>query len=177
MSDWVILTTAGRQTLPLEESLSDMRFEVWTPKVEDRPDKLRCRVRHIPFKSLVPRFVFARECHVDQLQTMEHVETGPFPQFSIMRRADGGIPLIADRSLDGFRDYEKQERFAHLRTAPPEKTYQRGEKVNLVVGAFGGSFDGMTGIVEKTKGKFVVVMFDKEVTVDRFLLVDARQAA
>lgn len=177
MSDWLILRTSGRHTITLAEGLAKEGFNVWAPKVEDRPGKLRARVRALPFKALVPRFVFAVAEHLPPLQVMEHTEVGPVPQFSIMRREDGGIPLIADRSLDGFRDYERQQNLALLRTAPPPRTHQRGDRVGLVSGAYCGAFEGMTGIVEKTKGKFVVVMFDREVTVDRFLLVDAKQAA
>lgn len=78
--------------------------------------------------------------------------------------------MVADEELRGLRLSERK------RISPEkQRSYCRGETVMLSDGAWAG----MSGIVEKDQGKFVLVTFDRlEVRIARFLIdPDQRMAA
>lgn len=161
MSDWCILRCSGRNTLPLAESLGKAGFEVWTPSAIQRLPRKRAE-RPAP---LLPSYVFARSGALEQLLELSTPD-GPLnqhPSFRVFHYLDR-IPVIADRDLDALRQSEarrvKRRQYAH-------RAYSRGDVVQINEGAFAG----MSGIVQRSNGKYALVMFGRvPVNVATFLL-------
>lgn len=156
MSDWCILRTKGRLTLPLATALERAGFDVWAPvKMVD------CRISRANTKRekqevpapLLPTCVFARSRHVPQLLNLAADPTKAQPDFSVFRQPSvPGIPLIADRTLDGLRDYERAERINTARRRPQRK-FESETPVSISEGAAAG----LSGIVKSGAGKYTEV--------------------
>lgn len=168
MSDWCILRTSGRNTLPLAESLKRARFEVWTPATSKRLPRRRAE-RPAP---LMPTYVFAKSGHLLDLLDLADAPASIHPSFSVFHYLDR-IPLIADDELNALRQIEAKRA---RREKQGLKFFSSGDFVRINEGAF----SGMSGIVKRSNGKFALVTFDRmEVSVATFLLHpgDARKAA
>jgi hypothetical protein len=176
VSDWLILRCSGRNTLPLADSLNRAGFECWTPVEVETRRVLRSRSRIEVRKPLTAHYVFARASHVDDLCRLSTDPLSRHPRFSIARRQDNdGIALIHDKELDPLRFEEQRASHRHQAKQAP-RSFDKGQTVTTRAAGFAG----MSGIVERAKGKYVFVLFDgKEVKVASFLLqpTDIRQAA
>lgn len=172
---WCILRMAGSRTLGLAKSLNDAGIEAWTPsKVQTikRPRSTLTVKRDMP---IAPTFVFARAEHVRDLLAIAASPMSSHPQFSVFRHG-GRIPLISDAGLAGLRGEEDRAKIKSRRAK--RRALVMGQRVRISEGAYAG----LSGVVEKSKGRWVVVAFDGavEMTVDSWLLaaddVDHRSA-
>lgn len=150
---WCILRTSGRHTMRLAETLAKDGFEAWTP-VETKVVRVaRMNVRREVRLPIMPSYVFARASHLVDLLQLAGMEVKPrrgaglrepaHAGFSVLH-AFGGIPVVADRHLDALRDREVMAVPRKRRTL-----YRQGEVVRVTK----GSFEGLTGIVERSDGK------------------------
>lgn len=161
---WLILRTSGTGTLLLAKALRDAGFDAWSPVEIQNRRRPRSNDRYDREVAVMPSYVFANSQHlVDLLQIaskpqqtyqrwdteLRRMVTHGIPQFSVFHH-NGGIPLIADDSLDALRVVER--RTAPKPTAP---TFEPGQPVKLTEGGFAG----MSGIVERTTGDFAMVSF------------------
>lgn len=160
MTDWVILRTAGRSTLPLAKSLAGAGYEVWTPierLTKRRPRTRACDELRVP---MTPTYVFARARHIYELIALAANPGRNHDGFSVFRN-DIGVPLIADRSLDGLRAHEetaerRQQEIARRRQGKLKgDSYAIGETVRIP----DGSFAGMDGMVEDSDPRNTMVLF------------------
>jgi len=149
---WCILRTSPGRTLSLADSLAGAGFEVWTPRqmtVRKRPRSTIRIEREMP---IAPTFIFAKSSHLSELAALRSRPVNPHPPFSIFRHA-GRIPLIADAEVEGLR---REEERLHVRSRRSKRrAYVLGQRVRLTEGAFAG----MSGVVERATGKYVLVAF------------------
>lgn len=126
----------------------------------------------------MPSYVFANAKHLVELlqrasnpqQTflkwdadLRRMVSQGIPQFSVFHH-NGGIPLIADDSLDSLRRIEA--RTAPKPTAP---SFVPGQAVKLTEGGFAG----LAGLVQSSKGDFAMVTFKEypiAIKISRLLL-------
>lgn len=170
---WCILRTAGRATLRLAKSLAEDGFECWTPKRAVTIRKPRWNVRKEVVLPLMPSFVFAsREQMADLigLAAQPRKEYRAFdeergkwvthlhPDFSLFRHA-GRIPIVEDCELGELRRAEQR--------AQPVRPAKRGAPLaaGTVVRVPSGSFQGMSGIVEKSDDRYTLVCFATKMSV------------
>ena len=154
--DWLILRTNGSRTLALAKSLESAGVEAWTPigMVTRRDGRTRDRVK-VPVP-ILPTFVFARYRHLAELQAARAAPVNPHPAFSIFRlREADAIPFVRDRDLRSIRTEERRQK---------PRAFPVGGSLTVPEGAFAG----LTGIIEGTKGKYVLVllrMFGRDMAV------------
>ncbi len=121
---------------------------------------------------LMPTYVFALACHLEQLSRLANADRKACPDFSIFHYLDR-IPLIADTELIAVREIEQDEarRANRKRKVKP---LSRGDTVNIT----DGGFAGMSGVVEHSDGRYTMVLFGRmEVKISTFLLRSDRLAA
>lgn len=175
MSDWCILRCSGRHTLPLAQSLASGGFDAWTPTAKLKRRLPRTKATIDVFAPIMPQYVFAKECHFDDLLRIEPRH----PLFSMYRwqLQDGNwyFPFVSDRSLEALRQEDYRTPKAMQPPKPKYRQYHPGEIVTVPDGAWAG----MEGIVERTKGKFVIVAVgQKDITIAAWKLDEHhRQAA
>lgn len=149
MMDWCILRMAGPRTLAVAQSLARAGYDVWTPVELQKRRLPRSRVKVEREVVLMPTYAFARAEHLRDLlaETMKPVSS--HPAFTLFRHGDR-FPLIADQALDPLR-------LAERKSAPLAKVqpFSQGEQVKLAE----RGFEGLSGIVETTKGQFTMVCF------------------
>jgi transcription antitermination factor NusG len=185
-SDWFILRTAGRSTLPLAASLAEDGFEVWTPARTQLIRVPRMNVRREIRLPLLPSFVFARARHLCDLLELANMPDKPrraprsserhsqpaHRDFSVFHHIDK-IPMIDDRHLEPLRTKERQ---VVLKKDAPG--FERGAQVRVNRGAF----EGLKGKVERCKQGYALVIFTdwkRPVKIPTFLLseIEAINAA
>lgn len=152
---WCILRTAGRHTLALAQSLADEGFDVWTPaKVECRRVP-RMNARREVRLPIMPGFVFASSRHLWTLFDKSEDPRTRF-RFSLFRDCDR-YPLVTDSELAYLRGLEH-------RLAKPKKA-KRPIDPGTAVRVEGGSFGGLSGVVERSNRGETVVCFGGRWTV------------
>lgn len=162
MSDWIILRTSGRMTLKLAETLAEDGFEVWTPAEVKKVRIPRANVRRDVKLPIMPSYVFAKASHLIELLQLAKLEVKPrrglgwgkpaHASFSVMRHSDM-IPFISDAHLQALRTIEAKR--APKRKA--ERALPKGLQVR--VSDQGGSFQGMSGTVERSDQGHTLVCF------------------
>lgn len=156
-SDWCILRTSSRHTIPLSEALADDGFEVWTP-IETRVIRVpRNNVKREIRLPIMPSYVFARAHHLIDL--FQRAELPIAPRFSVMHAFGDQIPMVRDQHLLKLRELEIKK--TPKRKA--ERTFDPG--VIVRVGEGGGSFSGMTGAVRKSDKGYTLVCFNDRYTI------------
>jgi transcription antitermination factor NusG len=161
---WCVLRMSGQRTQAVTDSLTAAGFEVWTPLCEESRRRPRSKVRVRRIVPVMPTYVFARATHLHDLLAEASNPTTDHPPFSVFRW-DGRIPLIADRHLNALRVAEQKRK-----TGKAAPSFAAGEIVRVI----DGPAAGLSGIVERSKGKFALVAFpDSQVPMDisTFLLV------
>ena len=148
-SEWCVLRMGAASTLPLFDSLSAAGFDVWTPIEINTRRLFRDRVRKEARCVMMPTYIFARASQLPALLNIAMLPAREHRDFSIMRQANR-FPLIADEDLAPLRT---EERRVKPRAAAPQ--FAIGQEVRMEEGGFAG----MTGIVQGTEGKFVLVAF------------------
>jgi transcription antitermination factor NusG len=99
--------------------------------------------------AIMPSFAFANYRHAADLIELKRRDLQQVPDFSVMILRD--VPaMVRDRELDPLRVAERMNQ-----PLDKVKTYSAGDRVKMAR----GSFEGMGGIVERTKGKFTLVSF------------------
>jgi len=150
MDRWCILRTTGARTIPLARSLMAAGIEAWTPVKTIEVREGRARRRASKDLAIAPTFVFARGCHLHDLGLICQLFVSPHPAFSIFRYA-GRVPLVSDTEIKGLRAEEERGWVKALRAE--RHAFAKGQRLAMPEGAF----FGMTGVVESSDGKSVVV--------------------
>ena len=150
MDRWCILRCSGRPTLRLAASLAEDGFEVWTPSRTETRRVPRMNARREVTLPILPGFVFASAAH---LWTLHDLAEDPKSRiaFSLFRYLDR-FPLIADAELQHMRALEQ-------RLARPRKA-KRPLDHGALVRVEGGSFHGLSGVVQRSSRGETVVVFD-----------------
>lgn len=182
---WCILRTSGSRTLALADSLTAAGLDAWTPRLTTRRRLPRSPAHREIVVPILTTFVFARACHRDELRAIIARRllrsADQHPPFSIFEHA-GRIPVIADDAIAGLRAEEdrataaykiitdreaasaehnaRRQRIAELRAGAPN--YPVGARVTVPQVAFAG----MTGVVERGKGKKPAVNFGGGVVIE-----------
>jgi hypothetical protein len=165
MSDWFILRTSGRNTIPLAASLDMAGFEVWTPVIFERrrvprkPDRVKIKV------PLMPTFVFARASQIAGLLAESFNPTSPHADFSVFRYL-GRIPLIADRDIEPLRAEERR-----ISAPDTKRSFSPGDVVRMGQGGFAG----MYGVVQQSNTRQTALCFGGRLTIkiDTWLLPES----
>lgn len=181
MSDWIILRTSGRSTLPLAESLAEDGYEVWTPVETIRKEIPRMNVKREVRQPIMRSYVFAAVTHLVDLLQLAAMPVKPrrgaglmkpaHPGFSVLH-AFGRIPLVAERHLAELRKLEAKR--------TPRKVAAYAFPRNGIVRVVGGAAMGKIGIVvssSRTKTKIFCIgdRYDLEIPTS-LLEPDAIQA-
>lgn len=161
MSDWCILRTAGRSTLPLVKSLAEAGYEVWTPSaVPLKIPRRRRKTEDEPRAAMTPTYVFARARHVFELIALASSPTRNHEGFTVFHTIYG-IPLVTDKSLNGLRAEEdrleskREEQARRQRSKGKGEAFPIGETVRIP----DGSFAGMDGMVAESDARHTIVLF------------------
>lgn len=161
---WIILRTSGSSTMPLARGLRDAGYDAWTPIEIQNRRRPRSKDRYDREWAVMPSYVFAREDRLVDLVKLsrqpaqcyrrwdaeqEKMVMHGIPYFSVFRY-DDRFPVVDNSSLEPLRVIER-------RTAPKPKAavFGSGDKVRLVE----GSFAGMSGVVQSSKGDYAMVSF------------------
>lgn len=146
---YCILRTGGSKTISLADSLKEAGIDVWTPIERRTRRKPRSKVITEIEICVMPTYVFAPVEYLPTLINLSQAMFSPHPDFSVFRY-HGAIPVVSEDELAPIRAIE-------ARTAPKEAwpSFTQGEKVKLTQ----AGFDGMSGMVEVSKGQFVLVAF------------------
>lgn len=146
---WCILRCSAARTLMLASSLANAGFDAWTPTETQRRmgRGKRRKVEELRPSPITPTFVFARADRVADLIRIRSLPTSPHPAFSILKRPDYGTAIVSDAGLRALRTEEDRRRVRHL------KTTRRVVEPGSTIAPTEGAFAGMTGIVERCKGK------------------------
>ncbi len=146
---WCILRTSGPRTLAVAGSLKQSGLDAWTPVDMTIKRVGKARERHEKPVAIMPTYVFANALHLGYLLDTAQAEDSPHPQFSVFHFHDA-IPLIEGRELSHLRHIEHKA--AITRGAI---RFTQGERVTVP----DGGFQGLTGEVVKTGGKYTLVAF------------------
>lgn len=148
---WCILSTQGRSTLVLAESLAEDGFSVWTP-IETRVVTVpRMTARREVRTPLMKGFVFAREQHLVDLLELAAMPVRArrgaglmkpaHARFSVLH-AFGRIPLVKDQDLVELRRLEARRTPRKI----AEYAYPRSQRVKVK----DGPAQGKSGVVIKS---------------------------
>jgi len=164
MTGWCILRTAPSRTIPLCTALSEAGFEAWTPTEVTTVRNARTRKREERRLPITPSFVFSP---FERLADLRRLVQSPqqtyqvwdseqgrmvmrgIPYFALFR-SGGKFPMVSDRALAPLRSIE---RTLAPRISPT--TFRLGQQVRLA----DGGLEGLTGTVEGSRGRFVLVAF------------------
>jgi len=162
---WCILRMSEGATLPVMDALCADGFDVWTPEETQQRRVGLARKRVSRRAPLLPGFVFARYDRLRELVDLARTPAQAFrawdaeqrcmvtkgrPYFSVFR-VGASYPAVSDGALDALRVAERKGR--------PLKSvhmFRAGERVKCP----DAGFDGLTGIVETTRGRHAIVLFD-----------------
>lgn len=146
---WCILQMRASRTIMVTESLALAGFEVWTPIVTIVKRQTKARARKKITAPAMPTYAFARAVHLADLLAEAKNPTSNHPDFKVYREYDR-YPLISDRELDGLRMEERKQK--PRKEAP---VFGVGDPVRVTDGIAAG----MSGIIERAKGKYALVCF------------------
>lgn len=160
---WCILRMSGPRTLMVATSLAAAGIDAWTPtttRLIRIPRSKAKRERDFP---IMPTFVFVRASHLPELRRCLAMPSNPHPAFSVFRHA-GRIPLIANRDIANLQAVEnlgiEQRRQARQRELDAARRATRHHvPIGSAVTVQEGGFEGLTGIVEESDGRFALVCF------------------
>lgn len=164
--DWFVLRTAPANTLRLAQSLAWANIEAWSPAetlVERRGESRTRRQKRIP---VIASFVFVRTKHLMDVLAIREAPSNPHPDFRFMRHM-GEMSFLPDSHLDPLRVAEQKGK-----PIEQARRWKAGDKVRYPA----SGFEGLTGTVERSKGKSVWVSFPRmawPVETSAFLLLEA----
>ncbi len=161
---WCILTMSPGRTIPVARALAEAGFVVWTPIETQRRRVPRSRKIRDVATAVTPSLVFADYARLPELVALSRspamvyqvwdeeqrrmVEHG-IPYFKVFRHLSS-YPRIADRALDPLRLAEQMGR---PKAAAPK--VRAGDMVRYP----GAGLEGLTGVVERMKGRYALVCF------------------
>jgi hypothetical protein len=180
---WCILRMSAGSTLLVADALRETGHDVWTPtEMQKRRIGRRREVQEISLP-ITPGIVFARAERLHDLLALsrspaatyqrwngetKRMEIRGCPHFSVFRH-QGKVPMVADRSLDPLRQFERRARPRDL-----VPSYKAGDEVRSPALIFGG----MIGVVQSSHRRHAVVRFGSlEVKVEMCDLLPLRAAA
>lgn len=148
-NDWLILRCRNQDTLVLPQRLAWANIRAFAPAetLVERKGKSRTRRnRRVP---VAAGWVFVAAEHVHEMIAIHEAPFSPYPKFSFPRTM-GELSYCSDASLKPFRLAEMMGR------APEEvRQWAKGDLVRYS----GSGFEGLTGAVERTRGRTVWVRF------------------
>lgn len=165
MTEWCILRTSPGRTLAVEQSLVDAGLPAWTPKAVEMHRTGRGRKKEPRDIAVLPGIVFAVSDNLLRLVTIskscgmiyrtwdkekQRMVAHEHPPFSVFRHLDS-YPLVRDRDLDPLRRADRR---------PVQKEKPRVFGQGEVVRCPDGGFQGLTGVVQNSRGQYAVVLFD-----------------
>ena len=165
---WIILRTSGSNTLKLVEHLSTGGCEVWAPTRTVVKRSPRRKSSRDVTAAILPSFVFARARHVHALLILAESPSRSCPSFSVFRQ-NGSVPVISTTELSPLRFIEKAEadRLKRQRMKGKVAAFPSGSIIRMS----GGSFAGLSGVVESDDGRFAEISFGSfKVKISTFLL-------
>lgn len=173
---WIILRTGAPRTLRLADSLSEAGFTVWTPRqtVSRRVPRSKDKQRREVETPIIPTFVFADAEHKDALRLLAAQPLHPHPPFSLMLYR-GTIPEIRDAEVHGLRIEERRMQAAADERARRARRNARGRAVPVgaTIGVPTPAFQGVTGVVEESDGRFTLALIGNiRLKIATFLLDD-----
>lgn len=131
MSDWIILRTAGRSTLPLAKSLTEAGYDVWTPsQIPDVMGKAKRRALDEPRAPMFPTYLFARRRHLLELIALSQSPASKHAGFCLLRD-NIGYKMTSERSLAHIRAEEARIDALHVARAQRERSKQRGQSFDV----------------------------------------------
>ena len=158
---WIILRTAAPRTLRLADSLAEAGFSVWTPRqtISRRIPRSKDKERREVETPIIPTFVFADAEHKDALRTLAAQPLHAHPPFSLMTHR-GGVPEIKDGEVHGLRIEERRMQAAADDRARRARRNARGKAipVGATIGLPTPAFQGITGVVEESDGRFTLAL-------------------
>lgn len=159
-TDWIILRTAGKDTLRLTKSLKEDGFEVWSPSEPKEIVQHRTRVRRQITVPLLASYVFAPAKYRAELFSLAAMEVRPrrgagwgkpaHAGFSVMCGSRGAL-LITDRQLNALRQIETK-RAKHKKA---DASFNPGDRVRVGTGVS----EGMEGTVIRSNRKQTKIDF------------------
>lgn len=185
MSDWCILRTAGRSTLPLAQSLGADGYDVWTPVETTTRRVPRMNAKRTIRLPIMAGFVFARARHlVDLMQladmngrnlvrkaamhTPRNLKIGDVEHFSpaelsliLAAKAHAHFSVLRDSErihLVAERHLDALRILEAKRT--PIKRAEYSFPRNRSVRVKGGIFGGMVGAVVRSTPTTTLILFD-----------------
>lgn len=165
MNEWCILRMAPARTLAVAQSLQEAGVAVWTPTAIEVRRAGRARKREEREVAVLPGIVFADFGALHRLIGLSRspgmiyrvwdaearkMVARSHPPFSVFRHL-GQYPSVSDRALAPLRKFDRRARVPRAE-AP---SFDRGQQVRTDA----AGFDGLTGVVEKTRGQLVFVVF------------------
>lgn len=156
---WCILRVSPSRTIKLADALA--AYEAWTPRETYKRRIPRRPARETITIPIMPSYVFAPAHHINEL--IELALKSPFntrrsqawdnacPDFFLQRHPDRtGYAVTPDSQLNPLRLAERKDT-----PLDQVRTFAQGERVRLTE----GGFDGMSGIVETSHGKYTLLAF------------------
>lgn len=170
-SNWIILRTAGKDTLRLAKSLEEDGFDVWAPSEPKDIVQHRTQLRRQIIVPLLASYVFASAKDKAELFRLASMEVRPRRRrpaldadgkrgtapahagFSVMCGSRGALE-ITDFQLNALRQIESKR--AQRRKA--EKSFSPGDRVRVGQGVA----EGMIGTVLRSNRKWTRVDFGND---------------
>lgn len=138
MTDWCILRCQSQSTLPLVRSLTRAGVEVWTPVEKVTKRVPRKNIKRVIDRALLPSYLFAQAQDMPTVLAIMNSPSKDHREFRLFKH-NGGVPLIADSTLDALRQIA---RMSVAKATPP--ALHIGDRIKLT----DGGFAGLTGEVE-----------------------------
>lgn len=156
---WCILRTSARSTLRLAEAIRKEGIEAWTPSEVSKPRIPKRRARITLQEPILPRFVFADASRLADVLALSH---RPFSGFTVMKLG-AGHAVARESSLKWLREEEAERERKRLIAIDKEKREARRKSGSpLDIGSLvempkGGSWEGLSGVVERSDNRRTVI--------------------
>lgn len=178
LGSWCILQAHGADTLRVVEALIEEGLGVWTPLKWRQARTKIIRSRYDEPRPILPGYVFGDVGHIDQFVRLAGLRRRDFPRFWFLEDETqaGATPLVADRDLNGLREYEAVLRAqfeADKRKGVTPPTFEPATEVRMEEGAYAG----LSGEVVEMRGRGCAMVaipgFASPVKVSSLLLLES----
>ena len=146
---WCILRCSSQSTLPLVRSLTRAGVEVWTPIEQVTKRVPRANIKRVIDRALLPSYLFASAQDMPNVLAIMNSPSKDHREFRLFKH-NGGVPLIADSTLDALRLVARK---SAVKAMPP--AFGKGQRVVLT----SGIGQGLTGEVYRPGNEFTTVNF------------------
>lgn len=150
--------------MPLLRSLTRAGIEAWTPVEQSTKRVPRANVKRIVDRAVLPSYIFTKAEQMPDLLAIMNSPSKDHREFRLFKH-NGGIPLIADSTLDALRMFARKSTAKAI--AP---SLNIGDTIKLT----DGSFAGLSGEIESVGKAFATVRlpgFNTPIKVANFYLL------